>query len=100
VEALEGPVTISEFGAFAWFQGRWTFANFTEAPFTATDFADWYSCPDAKIVPGQRFTDPNNWAGGDHLRPGKTLWYFVGVTAEGKSVKGEAVIEESATLED
>jgi hypothetical protein len=99
VETLGEPVTITEFGALAWFQGRWALANFTGAPFTAEDFADWYSCPGARIGPGQNFNDPINWSGDEVLRSGKTLWYFVGVTADGKKVKGEAVVEQLGAVE-
>jgi hypothetical protein len=100
VTAAGEPVTVTEFGAFSWFEGRWVFANFTGAPFTADDFADWYSCPGAKVTPGRTFTDPTNWGGDEALRPGKALWYFVGVTADGRRVKGEAMIEDLGALEE
>ncbi len=99
VEPTGEPVTVTEFGAIAWADGQWVFSNFTGDPFTAQDFAEWYSCPDAKVEPGKKFTGPKNWGGGDGLRPGKALLYFVGVTASGKKVKGEAVIEQSAEME-
>jgi hypothetical protein len=99
VEALGEAVTITEFGAFGWSEGRWAFANFTGEPFSPDDFADWYSCPGAKINAGTTYTDPNNWRGADVLSPGKSLWYFVGVTADGKKVKGEAVVEELGEVE-
>jgi hypothetical protein len=100
VTSVEEPVTVTEFGGFGWFEGRWVFANFTGIPFTAEEFADWYSCPGAKVTPGRSFTDPTNWSGDATLRSGKALWYFVGVTSDGRRVKGEAVIEKLGTLEE
>lgn len=98
VESLGETVSITEFGAFIWSEGRWCFTTFTGVPFTAEDFSDWYSCPDARVVPGQKYTDPVNWGGGDELQPGKTLWYYIGVTRDGKRVKGAAVVEELGAL--
>jgi hypothetical protein len=99
VESAGEPVTISEFGSFAWLDGRWGFSNFTGRPFSAEEFVEWYSCPDAKVMPGKNYTDPANWSGNESLRSGKHLWYFVGVTAAGKKVKGEAVVEELGEVE-
>ena len=92
------PVTITEFGAFAWHKGRWVSATFTGKPFTPEDFADWYSCPGAKIA-GDTYSDPANWGGDSVLRDGKALWYFVGTTPDGKKVKGEAIIEKLSQIE-
>lgn len=100
VRAVGEPVTITEFGAFAWQEGRWVLANYTGAPFTAADFADWYSCPEAKVLPGQAYADPDNWSGGSSLARDKSLWYFIGVTSSGKRVKGEAVVDHLDKLEE
>jgi hypothetical protein len=100
VQSLGEPVTISEFGGFSWQRGHWIFSNFTKKPFTAEDFEEWYSCPGARILPNQTYSDPNNWAGDDSLEPSRTLWYFIGVTQEGKKVRGEAVMETSAEVTD
>jgi hypothetical protein len=66
---------------------------YTGNPFTNEDFAEWYSCPQAKLRSGQTYVDPSNWSGDDTLRSAKALWYFIAVTQDGKRVKGEAVIE-------
>ena len=93
VTATNGSVVIKEFGSFVWQNGKWVFSNFTRKPFTSEDFADWYSCPGATLVEGREFFDGSNWTGGDTLREGKMLWYFIGVTTDGRRVKGEAVVE-------
>jgi hypothetical protein len=93
VTSTNGSVTMLEFGSFTWHGGRWVFANFTGKPFTATDFADWYSCPGAGLAEGREFSDGSNWSGGDVLRADKMKWYFIGITADGRKVKGEAVVE-------
>lgn len=94
VEALERSLTITEFGAFYLQNGEWTFGTFTGDPFTPEDFAEWYACPDAKLNPGQPFADPLNWSGGEQLREGKTIWYFIAVDDLGKHYHGEAMIHQ------
>lgn len=94
VSATDGDITVTEFGAFDWRDGKWfPGKTFTGKPYTATDFAEWYKCPKAVLKKGESFSDPTNWSSDPELRAGKTRWYFVGVDAKGKRVKGEAVIE-------
>jgi hypothetical protein len=93
VIATNGSVVLKEFGAFVWHDDKWIFSTFTRKPFTAEDFADWYSCPAARLVEGREYSDSNNWTGGDVLHGSKTKWYFIGVTADGRQVKGEAIVE-------
>ena len=52
VTSTNGSVVVKEFGSFAWHNDKWVFANFTGQPFTSEDFADWYSCPGAKLIEG------------------------------------------------
>jgi hypothetical protein len=100
VRSKRGTVTIEEFGCFGWHDGRWEFANFTGKVFSRRDFAEWYSCPEGKLLPGQDAVDPSNWTGGDeHLDAGKSLWYFIGVDEAGRRVKGEAIVERVAEVE-
>jgi hypothetical protein len=93
VQTIRGSVKIEEFGAFAWENGRWVFSNFTGKPYSEVDFADWYSCPNARLLPGRVCSDAHNWSGRRALEAGKTMWYFIGVDAQGKRVKGEAIIQ-------
>lgn len=83
---------ILEFGAFVWHGGNWQW-NPGKQPFTRQDFADWYSCPDGGLSAGQSYTDDCNWTGGDTLRWGKSLWYYIAVTPDGRLIKGQAVVE-------
>ncbi|MHB1458076.1 MAG: hypothetical protein ACYC0V_14295 [Armatimonadota bacterium] len=96
VKALNDDVEITEFGAFSWHNGRWIFSTIYARPFTQEEFAEWYSCPNAIIRKGEVATDPNNYSGRDVLIPGKSKWYFIGITKSGKRVKGEAVVENQA----
>jgi hypothetical protein len=99
VRAKGTPVTVQEFGSFDWHDGKWVFSNFTGKPFSGRDFADWYSCPDAKLSPDAEASDPSNWSGGiQHLQAGKMRWFFVGIDDAGRRVKGEAVVELLAEL--
>jgi hypothetical protein len=94
VAATEGDVTIVEFGAFAWKEGKWVNgATFTGKPYAAEEFAEWYKCPKALLKKGVPVSDPTNWSSDPELRAGKMRWYFVGVDAKGTRVKGEGVIE-------
>jgi hypothetical protein len=100
VSAIDGDVTIVEFGAFVWEDGKWaTGATFTGKPYTGEEFAEWYKCPKALLKKGESYSDPTNWSTAPELRAGKTRWYFIGVDAKGKRVKGEAVIELQAEID-
>lgn len=99
VSALaDKEITIVEFGSYVWVKDTWVFSTYTKKPFTAKDFADWYSCPDAKLKPGKSFSDPKNWGKGDDLVESKVRWYFIGVNENGKRVKGEAIITQRGVL--
>jgi hypothetical protein len=92
-------VKVVEFGAYAWRGGRWEFANFSAEPFSAKDFMEWYSCPDALIKAGKAYTDPTNWASAQELMTAKARWYYVGIDSKGRRVKGEAIIEQKGKID-
>jgi hypothetical protein len=98
VRSTAGTLTVQEFGSFSWFGGRWVFSNFTGRPFTPQDFAEWYSCPGARLEPGKAYADPSNWSGGQELIASRAKWYFVAIDENGRRVKGEAVVEQAAEL--
>jgi hypothetical protein len=93
VEAIQADLRIVEFGAFVWHDEAWHFSTYTGKPFTSADFANWFTCPGAKLVRGNVYTDPNNWTGASVLKSSKTRWYFIGVDAASKRFRGEAVVE-------
>jgi hypothetical protein len=100
VRSKRETVIIVEFGSFAWQGDRWVFANFTGQPFSSKDFAEWYSCPDGKLVPGKQATDPSNWSDrDDQLRASRGRWYFIGINEAGRRVKCEAIVELLAEVE-
>lgn len=100
VSAPDGDVTIVEFGAFTWEDGKWVTARtITGKPYAAEEFAKWYNCPKAVLEKGKSFSDPTNWSADGELRAGKMRWYFVGTDPKGKKVKGEAVIELKAEID-
>jgi len=57
------------------------------------DVSDAYSCPSAKIEPGKRAVDLQNWAGSRELADFRQKWFFIGTDAGGKRWKGEAIVE-------
>ena len=85
------------FGAFSWKGNDWVLKNYTNAPFTAKDFSDWYSdvniCSDGKLAAGRTYTDNENWNGANLLKSEKTRWIFIARTSDGLYVKGEAIVE-------
>jgi hypothetical protein len=98
VSAIDDTVRILEFGAFSLVDGEWILGTVTGHPFTATDFAEWYGCPDAIVRPGISCTDANNWSGDQQLRGQKARWYYFGLTEDGRQVMGWAEIEELPEL--
>jgi hypothetical protein len=100
VSAIESDVTIVEFGAHVWIDGKWAHGRtFTGKPYSAKEFEEWYKCPKAMLKKGKSYSDPTNWSSGPALEAGKMRWYFVGVDAKGRRVKGEAVIENKAEID-
>lgn len=99
VSAIESEVRIVAFGGFVWEGGKWVFRSLTGKPYTENNFAEWYSCPKAVMKPRKFYTDPTNWSSDPELRAGKTRWFFIGIDAKGKRVKGEAVIELRAEID-
>ena len=93
VEAMDKLLFTQEFGSFYLIKNEWVFANFTGKPFTAKDFAEWYSCPKARLRPGNPCADPSNWTGNNQLISGKMLWLFIGRDIAGNKYKGHSVIE-------
>lgn len=99
VSATDSDVRIVEFGGFGWQDGKWMPGSFTGKPYTAKDFAEWYSCPKAVLKVGKAYADPTNWSTDPELRAGKSRWYFIGIDAKGRRIKGEAVIEQQAKID-
>ncbi len=92
-------VTITEFGAFGWIGKEWVSSNFTRKPFTTHEFADWYACLDGRIAPGHQCSDSLNWTGNNALRASRSRWYYIGVTRDGRRVKGEAIVDLLAAMD-
>lgn len=100
VRTLHEPLAVIQFGAMVLCSGEWVPRTYTGKPFTPNDFAEWYSCPGATLIPGQTYTDPCNWYGSNQLRIAhRTKWYYIAQTAQGKQVRGEAEITSLPELE-
>jgi len=96
VQPREVAVTIEEFGSFFWAvdQERWLLSCYTGKPFTAADFASWYSCPGAVISEGIACADSSNWSSSTCRPVPRSMWYYIGRDATGRRVKGEAIVEQ------
>lgn len=92
-------ISITEWGIFGWADGKWQFSAGSGKPQSSSGFARWYRCPGARVVPGSECVDTLSWLARDTLRAGKALWYYIGVTPDGRRVKGEAVAEELGEID-
>jgi hypothetical protein len=100
VSAIESDVTIVEFGAFTWINGKWINGRTLNLePYTSKEFEEWYKCPKAVLKKGKSYSDPTNWSTDGALNARKIRWYFVGIDASGKRVRGEAVIETKGEID-
>jgi hypothetical protein len=82
---------IVEFGSMSLRSGKWELLTYTGKSFSPNDFAEWYSCPGATLIPGETYTDPSNWMGSSQLKvTHRSKWYFIAQTIQGDLVKGEA----------
>jgi hypothetical protein len=98
VSSLAGVIEIEEFGMLGWNGKTWMFSNYTGAPFTSSDFASWYTCPNGLLRTGTVFVDPKNWSANRDLKDHVALWYFIGVDSSGKRVKGQAIVHQMGQL--
>ena len=94
-------LTITEFGAYLWDGKEWVFRSIYGRPFNSEEFSKWYSCDSAHIKKGKSSTDHNNWSKADQLNGQKirTLWYFIGINANGQKFKGTAEVTTIGELE-
>lgn len=101
VSSINDDLTIIEFGAYLWDGNEWVSRSIYNRPFNQNEFSKWYSCENALIKKGHSFTDFNNWTKGDSLDGEKkrTLWYFIGVNADGEKYKGTAEVLTIGELE-
>lgn len=90
VSAAAGPVTILEFGYLVERDGHWVSAAQPGTPYTADDFAKWYDCPGAVLQPGRSYTDQWNQSMNESRGEQPVRWYFIGLDAAGRRIKGEA----------
>ncbi len=91
VRSLVGDLKIEEFGAFTKEWGRWQLSTIYNRPFSASEFAEWYECPGSLLSDGQACSDKANYTGSDTLNESESLWYFVGVAADGARYRGTAI---------
>ncbi len=97
VSAVDRPVTITQFGILAWDGAKWILppdqSRYNSGLLDQRTFVEWYSCPRARIEPGKPAVDPQNWAGSHERISFQQQWFFIGVDADGKRCKGEAVVQ-------
>ncbi len=92
--------TIVGFAAFRWDGERWVARHPAGTFLGVGDFAEWYDAPDGKLPAGAEFADATNFCTAAALAPERVKWVYVAETASGRRVKGEAVVELLAELEE
>jgi len=99
VSAMADAVILG-FAAFRWDGERWVPRDPDNRFFTTGDFADWYDAPGGKVLAGQECADATNFCVATELAAERTKWVYVAETSSGRRVKGEAVIELLAELDE
>lgn len=99
VSAL-ADATIVGFAAFGWDGDRWVPRHPQGAFFTAGDFSEWYGAPEGKVSAGGECADATNFCSGAELAADRVKWVYVAETASGRRVKGEAVVELLAEVDE
>lgn len=94
-EAIDQPLTVGVMGILAWDGEKWTVdpQKYNSAVMPKEVFADWYSCPGAKLLVGKPVSDKANWAGSQTKAPFKQRWFVLARDQKGKVYKGEQVVE-------
>lgn len=92
--------TIVGFAAFRWDGERWLPRRADNAFFTAGDFAEWYEAPEGRVPAGQECGDATNFCVSAELVAERVKWVYVAQTSSGRRVKGEAVVELLAEVEE
>jgi hypothetical protein len=92
VTATGGPVNIVEYGYFVERDGHWGHAYGLDQAFTEREFAETFTCPEARLQPGESYTFEWNRSLMDGRAEQRGLWYFIGVDVDGRRVKGEATL--------
>ncbi len=97
VRAIDRPLTIVYFGACAWDGKEWILpsdrARYDAGVTRQKDFIEWYTCPGARIAPGEPAVDSENWAGSHTRSSFRQKWFFVGEDDRKNRYKGEAAVE-------
>lgn len=97
IQAIDRKLTITQFGILAWDGPKWILNAKQEKYNSGVSgkevFMEWYGSKDAVIAPGKPAVDDSNWAGSRSPNSFKQKWFYIGVDDQGKSYKGEGVVE-------
>ncbi|MDP1613529.1 MAG: polymorphic toxin-type HINT domain-containing protein [Sulfuritalea sp.] len=92
--ASQCTATLLEFGAFRWLEGRWRLKNPGGKLFRREHFAQWYSCELGILEAGRGYKFSTNCSMSSALCSGRTRWFYLASDAQGKIIKGDAIVEE------
>lgn len=90
----ESAVTITEFGAYVFYNGKWNLRK----SYPLRELNKKFGTKKQKLLQAQPYTWNNNWRVGNKLFDGWALWYFIGVTESGEKVVGYEKIYTSDKL--
>lgn len=92
--------TIVGFAAFRWDGERWVPRHPDGAFFGTGDFAEWYDAPEGRVPAGQECADSTNFCTSTQLAAERVKWVYVAEASGGRRVKGEAVVDLLAEVEE
>jgi hypothetical protein len=90
----ESEVTITEFGAYLYYNDSWNLRKSYELKELDKNFG----IKKQIILQGQPYVWASNWRVSNQLFGGWALWYFIGKTTNGKTVCGYATINTTTNL--
>ena len=90
----ESQVTIIEFGAYLFYNDKWNLRQ----KYPIKEFDKFFGTKGEILLQAQPYVWAKNWRVGDSLYGGWALWYFIGITPDGKPVCGYQTIYTTSDL--
>lgn len=90
----ESPITIIEFGAYLFYNGKWNLRR----SYPLKDLDKNFGTQKQVLLRAQPYTWNDNWRVGSQLYGGWALWYFIGIDKNGIRVCGYEKINTTNNL--
>ncbi len=90
----ESKITITEFGAYLFYNGKWNLRK----SYPLKDLNKNFGTRKQILQQAQPYTWPNNWRKDKKLYGGWAMWYFIGITNTRETVCGYEMIHTTTNL--